>query len=101
ELVNIDGAPINILRLDSFLSVSACPTRDKLFVILPRNSKAPVGLLASEIVDTPTQPVTLDELAYRPDGVLGTATMRGQIALFLDINRLVTMWEYGQNASRP
>jgi two-component system chemotaxis sensor kinase CheA len=101
EMVDVDGAAINVLRLDRFLGVSACPDGASLFLILPRNTAAPVGLLASEIVDTPTQSLNLDEQAYRADGVLGTAMIRGQIAMFLDIDRVVGMWQLARESPRP
>lgn len=98
ELVHVDGAALNVLRLDRFLDVSPCPERPALFLILPRGAAAPVGLLASEIVDTPTLAVDFDQQAYRADGVLGTAMLRGQIALFLDLHRIAAMWQFGQSA---
>jgi two-component system chemotaxis sensor kinase CheA len=101
ELVNVDGAAINVLRLDRFLSLSPCPQRNTLFLILPRHTRAPVALLASEIVDMPTQLLRLDDQSYRADGVLGSAMIRGQIAIFLDIYRLVEMWELGYGVARP
>ncbi|MEW6251749.1 MAG: chemotaxis protein CheW, partial [Planctomycetota bacterium] len=97
ELVNVDGAAINVLRLDQFLDVSPCPARPWLYLVLPRNSAAPVGLLASEIVDTPTVAVDFDEQAYRADGVLGTAMLRGQIALFVDLDRICALWQTGRD----
>lgn len=101
EYVDIDGRATNVVRLDQFLNVSPCAERETLFVILPRRAAAPVGLLASEIVDAPTQVVELDVQAFHADGVLGTVMMRGQIALFLDIDRLVTMWTIGRDARSP
>ncbi|HVP10805.1 MAG TPA: chemotaxis protein CheW [Phycisphaerae bacterium] len=101
ELVNVDGVAINVLRLDHFLNLSSCQARGMLFLIMPRHARAPVGLLASEIVDTPTQPLQLDDQAYRADGVLGSAMIRGQIAIVLDIYRLVEMWKLGYGAPRP
>jgi two-component system chemotaxis sensor kinase CheA len=92
ELVNIDGAAVNVLRLDRFLDLSPCPDRDCLSLILPRSGDTSVGLLASEIVDTPTLPVRLDTQAYRADGILGSMMVCDQIALFLDIDRLMEMW---------
>jgi two-component system chemotaxis sensor kinase CheA len=93
ELVNIDGAAVNVLRLDRFLDLSPCPDQDSLPLILPRHGDTSVGLLASEIVDTPTLPVRLDTQAYRADGILGSMIVRDQIALFLDIARVMEMWE--------
>ncbi len=92
ELVNIDGTAVNVLRLDRFLNLSPCPDRGSLSLILPRRGEATAGFLASEIVDTPTLPVRLDTQAYRADGILGSMMIRGQIAVFLDIDRLMEMW---------
>lgn len=92
ELVSVDGTAINVLRLDQLLNLSMCPERGRLFLILPRQAGPPVGLLASEILDTPTLRVQLDEQAYRVDGVLGSMMIGGQIAVLLDVGRLLEMW---------
>jgi two-component system chemotaxis sensor kinase CheA len=99
ELINIDGAAVNVLRLDQFLQLSPCPDQEVLHLILPRGGATPVGLLASEIADTPTLPVQIDAGAYRADGVLGSVLIRGRIALLLDIDRLLEIWE--QAAAPP
>jgi two-component system chemotaxis sensor kinase CheA len=100
ELVIAEGATVNVLRLDRLLGLSACPDQDVLFLILPRRDGAGVGLLASEIVDMPTLPVRIDPQAYRADGVRGSMLIRGQIVLFLDLDRVL---ELGQQAevARP
>lgn len=100
ELVNVDGAAVGVFRLDQVLNLSACPDEGPLFLILPRNPRASVGLLASAIVDTPTLPFQLDDRAYKVDGVLGSSMIRGQIAIFIDVDRLVQMWLDSNGASR-
>lgn len=101
ELINVDGAAINVLRLDQFLSVSECRRGGTNFLILLRIANAPVGLLASEIVDTPNLTVNMDRLAYQADGVLGTAMIHGQIALIMDIQRLIEMWNLSHGNLQP
>jgi two-component system chemotaxis sensor kinase CheA len=93
ELVNVDGAATNVIRIDHVLNVSACRDADRLFLLLSSDRDRHVGLLVSEIVDTPTLALQLDARAYRADGVLGSAMIRGQIALFLDLDRIVRIWE--------
>jgi two-component system, chemotaxis family, sensor kinase CheA len=93
ELINLDGTAVNVLRLDQFLHLSPCPAQDVLHLILPRHGGTPVGLLASQIADTPTLPVQIDSRAYRADGVRGSVLIRGEIALLLDIDRLLKIWE--------
>jgi two-component system chemotaxis sensor kinase CheA len=92
EMVAIDGIPTNVLRLDRFLRVSSPEPNDSLFMILPRHGETPAGFLASQIIDTPTLALQLNERSYRADGVLGSGLVGGQIAIFLDLSRLVEMW---------
>ncbi len=101
ELVNIDGTAVNILRLDRFLNVSRCPDQETFLLVLPRGTYAPVGILASEIVDTPTLPMRLDTQAYQGDGVLGSTLINGHIAVFLDMDRLLEMWDQAMGVPRP
>lgn len=93
EMVNVHGAATNVLRLDRFLNISPCADTGRLFLILPRNGNSPVGLLVSQIVDTPTLSAQLDPRAYQAEGVLGSAMIRGEIVLFIDLNAVITMWE--------
>jgi len=93
EMAAVDGKPTRVLRFDQFVRVSPFAEGRGCFLILPRQAKAPVGFLASEIVDTPTVDLRLDERAYRADGILGSGLIRGQIALFLDLFRLIAMSE--------
>jgi two-component system chemotaxis sensor kinase CheA len=100
EMVNVDGAATNLIRLDRLLKLSPFPDAARTFLLLPRNQQSPVGLLVSEIVDTPTLEVKIDSLAYKSDGVLGPMLIRGQIALFLDLDRIAEMWERRSDDSR-
>jgi len=97
DMVNVDGAAINILSLDKLLGLSVCPIRDSMFLILPRNNRAPVGILASEIVDTPAINVKLDESAFRADGITGSAIVKNRITIFIDLNRIVQIWQSVQD----
>lgn len=94
EMIAIEHTPTNVLRLDRFLKFSVCEGDRAKFLILPRDAQSPVGFLASEIVDTPLVDLQLDEQAYRADGVLGSALLKGQVAIFLDFYRLIDMWEF-------
>jgi two-component system chemotaxis sensor kinase CheA len=93
EMVNVDGTATNVIRLDHFLSISGCAEVNRLYLLLPRNLDTRVGVLVSEIVDTPTLPLQPDPRGYRADGVLGTMMIRGQVALLVDLERVVQMWE--------
>lgn len=98
EMIDVDGAATNLIRLDRLLNLSPCADAGRMFLLLPRRLQTPVGLLVSEIVDTPTLEVKIDSRAYKSDGVLGSMLIRGQIALFLELDRITQMWE---QAGRP
>ena len=70
------------------------------FLLLPRQQRMPAGILVSEIVDTPTLAVRLDTSAFRADGVLGSMLVRGQIALFINVDRVLEMWEQANRDGR-
>jgi len=92
ELIHIEGVAINVLRLDRFLELSPCPARDSLFLILPRHSASPVGLLASEL---------WTRRRCRATGIrglpgrwgAGSMLIRDQIAVCLDLDRILEMWD--------
>jgi two-component system chemotaxis sensor kinase CheA len=92
EMVNVDSAATNLIRLDRVLNISPSADSARMFLLLPRKQQTPVGLLVSEIVDTPTLQVKIDSRAYKSDGVLGSMLIRGQIALFLDLDCIAQMW---------
>jgi two-component system chemotaxis sensor kinase CheA len=88
EFVTLEGVPTRVLRLDHYLRVSPGVERDPMFLLLPRNLHRPVGILVSNIIDTETLEIELNAAAYEEDGILGTATVRGRMTLFLDVFRL-------------
>ena len=88
EYVTLDGVPTRVLRLDHYLNVSPGVDRDPLFLLLPRNLPRPLGLLASNLIDTEQLVIELNTDSHTEDGLLGTAIVRGRMTLFLDIFRL-------------
>ncbi|HEX4792928.1 MAG TPA: chemotaxis protein CheW [Humisphaera sp.] len=93
EMVNVDGAATNVVRLDRLLKLSPYPDAARLFLLLPRNAGMPIGLLVCEIVDTPKLQLQIESRAYKAEGVLGTMMIRGEIALFIDLDQIARMWE--------
>jgi two-component system chemotaxis sensor kinase CheA len=79
--------------LDKLLDVSPCAEPDELYLLLPKNVRRSVGILASNIIDTETRMIELNPDIYRADGLMGTAIVRDYMTLFLDIHRLVERLE--------
>lgn len=96
EFVSLDGTITRVLRLDKMLPVSpaSSPTLHiSGHLILPRHVNKPVALLATQILDTVVLPTQLDSDSVNHDGVLGTAIVRGQLTMVLDIFRLADRLE--------
>lgn len=92
EFVTIDGVSTLIVRLDHYLSVSRCADRAEMLLLLPRNvRRRPIGILLSEVIDTETLNVKLNTAAFQADGLVGTAIVRNQMTLFLDVYRLADL----------
>ncbi|MHB1351319.1 MAG: hybrid sensor histidine kinase/response regulator [Desulfobulbus sp.] len=91
EYITVDNVSTLIIRLDHLLKVSPIVDQEKMFLILPRHLKRPVGILMSTFVDVVDTGVDLDLTSYQADGFLGTAIIDNTMTLFIDMYRLVEM----------
>jgi two-component system chemotaxis sensor kinase CheA len=93
EFITVDGISTRVIRLDHALSVSPVLEREEMFLILPKQIKHPVALLASSLVDIEETAAELNVESYMGDGLLGTAVIRDSMTLFIDMYRLTEMME--------
>ena len=93
EFLTVDGVPTAVLRLDRVLPVSPGVDQPEMFLLLPKRVRRPIGLLLSELIDSDELPVELYRKTFLADGVLGSAVVRGQLTLFLDVPRLAELSE--------
>ena len=98
EFFTVDGVSTRVVRLDQFLSVSACVNRDPMFLLLPKGVQRPLGLLFSELIDTESLTIDLNTKAHQGEGVIGSALVRGRMTLIPDLYRLADMLDA---ASQP
>lgn len=89
EYISVDNVPTLLIRLEKLLNVSPCETSDKMYLLLPKQSQRPIGILASHLVDVINLPLVLNKESYMEDGLLGTAIVNEYITIFIDIYRLV------------
>jgi two-component system chemotaxis sensor kinase CheA len=93
EFLTVKGISTPVVRLDQFLSVSSCVNQEHMFLLLPKNVRRPFGLLLSAVIDTEALAIDLNPDALEADGLIGSAIIRGQMTLFLDIHRLADLME--------
>ncbi len=89
EYITINDAPTLILRLDKLLDVSSCVEKEEMYLLLPKHTSPPFGLLISRIIDVVAVPLTLSENSHIEDGIIGTAIVKDRMTLFPDIWRLL------------
>ena len=102
DYISIDNVPTLILKLDEILNISACDMKDKMYLLLPKQPKRPMGILASELIDVVNMPLELNKESFMEDGILGTSIFNDIITIFLDIYRLIERSEikwFGNQAS--
>ncbi len=98
EFLTVDGVPTAVLRLDRVLPVSPGADQKEMFLLLPKRARLPLGLLLSELIDSDELPVELYRESCPADGLLGSAVIRGQMTLILDVPRVA---ELGAASGRP
>ncbi|GAB4335113.1 MAG: chemotaxis protein CheW [Desulfobulbaceae bacterium] len=98
EYLTVDGVSTQIIRLDHLLNISPVEEQEKMFLILPRHLKRPIGVLMSAFIDVVDTNVELDTTSYQADGLLGTAIINDTMTLFIDIYRLVEIIDPGSAA---
>jgi two-component system chemotaxis sensor kinase CheA len=81
------------MRLEQVLSVSPVQENDEMFLVIPRNLAHPVGILISSLVDIEEVNMELDTRSVPMDGLLGSAMIHDVLTLFLDIPRLLNLFE--------
>ncbi|MBD3316180.1 MAG: hypothetical protein GF344_10360 [Chitinivibrionales bacterium] len=89
EFITVDGEPTLVIRLDKRMAVSRCVEKDEMFLLLPKRSPHPWGVLASQLVDIGSYDLTISGDTYRDEGVKGSGIVRGHMTLMLDIDALI------------
>jgi two-component system chemotaxis sensor kinase CheA len=98
EYLTVDGVSTQIIRLDNILDISPVVEQKKMYLILPRHLKRPIGILMSGFIDVVDTTVDLDVTSYQAEGLLGTAIINDIMTLFIDIYRMVETFDPGSSA---
>ena len=88
EFISIEGKTIQIVRLDNELNVSTVTENKRMFLLIPKQSPHPFGLIASKLIDVINMPLELNKEDCIEEGFLGTALIGEKITLFIDIFKL-------------
>jgi two-component system chemotaxis sensor kinase CheA len=89
QFLTINGISTRVITLDKHINVSPCIMSQEMFLILPKNTPKPIGILISRLVDIGEFIITLNPDSYRNDCISGSAIIRERMTLFLDIDMLL------------
>ena len=89
EFVTYKEDALRVIRLHNYLPVDA-PAQEPEFyyMLVPKLVKKPMGILCSSVEDVVDLNVALDRDRIKCTGVMGSALLRNELTLFLDIYSL-------------
>jgi two-component system chemotaxis sensor kinase CheA len=98
-----NGPTLRLIRLTEHLPVApGAPLPPELHVIVPRLVGQALGIIAPTIIDAVDLPAgALDTTTLKAPGVLGTASLRDQLTLVLDLYSLLTLAGFADAGPPP
>lgn len=96
EFINRDGSSLPVIRIHNYLPVNNTKSiTDDFFVIIPRNDKKNIGIIASQVYDTVSMNFNIDTNEIKGNGILGSAVINDKLTIILDIPSLINAAQKG------
>jgi two-component system chemotaxis sensor kinase CheA len=89
EFVRLKDRTVGVLRLNELISVSPLEGKEIVYLLVPKKSDSPYGLLSAALVDIIEISLELDTACLREPGVAGSAAIRDKLTLVLDLPTLL------------
>ncbi|MBF0527712.1 MAG: chemotaxis protein CheW [Deltaproteobacteria bacterium] len=94
ECLPYRGASLPLIRLNNHLPVGPLTQSEKqFFTIIPRTEGAPVGIMASRLVDILDAEIDEMDNPFSWLGIKGSAIVDDRLVLLLDLPELIHLWE--------
>ena len=85
---------MRILHLADYLNVQKPDYKNEFAsVIIPKETRIPVGILIDKVIDTKTLHINVTEGTIHADGILGSTLIEGKITLLVDLYAILEMGE--------
>ena len=91
EFVSIDGITTMVIRLENYFNVSPCVMKERMYLILPKEGKNPMGILISQLIDVIDMPLELSKSYSEKTSMMNTLLIDDIITIFLDLFILIDM----------
>jgi len=89
EYLNLGGKSIQLIRMHHYMPVAHPENSpEELYVLIPKLVSKPMGIIATQIVDTVETVVDLDQNTITGTGILGSTFINDSLVLLVDIYNL-------------
>ncbi len=89
EFIQFRETALRVIRLENYLSVGKTESNsNKLFVIIPKLVKHPIGILIEQMVDTVETNISFNPHDLKEKGLLGSAVLGNRITLIINMYEL-------------
>jgi two-component system, chemotaxis family, sensor kinase CheA len=89
EFIKFRGQSLRVIRPEDFLPVKKnSGSSNRLFVIIPKLVKHPIGIIIQKIEDTLQSSLKLNEEDIKSKGIIGSVILHNRIVLLLNIYEL-------------
>jgi two-component system chemotaxis sensor kinase CheA len=94
EFLKREGKSLPLVRIQDYLPVSSPEqSSNQFFIILPKNTKHKVGIVAQSVYDVVNTQLTLDTSNIKGTGVMGSTIINNRLTILLDLNTLLSAVE--------
>ena len=89
EYLNLGGKSIQLIRMHDYMPIAEPKSApEELYVLIPKLVAKPIGIIATQIVDTVQTVVDLDRTTIVGTGILGSTFINEALVLLVDIYNL-------------
>ena len=89
EYLNLGGKSIQLIRMHDYMPIAEPKNSpEELYVLIPKLVAKPIGIIATQIVDTVQTVVDLDRETIQGTGILGSTFINESLVLLVDIYNL-------------
>lgn len=83
------GQTIRVIRPELYLPISRRKNRvTKLYIILPKMMKHPIGMIAEKVYDAVYTTISLDKDGVSGEGIIGSALINGSVVVLLNVHEM-------------
>ena len=93
EVIQYRNRTIPLVRLEQFLPIQPLPEQEEYHLVAFTINGKDVAFLVSTIEDSVDVAVELDDSVFRHEGILGSAIIKGKTTLFLDVYKILEMFD--------